>query len=106
MYQTQFRPTCYGLAQLAALCEPSHFIPSTAGPGKSIVIEYSTGAEELLEFDDKTDFEMWSQTNPLYQLQDGAYKVIVKWECVQDGGRYYTDEILYKKVGWPLNQYF
>lgn len=70
------------------------------GPGKTIVIMDSTGAEEGLHFKSKKVFETWSRSNILKQLQqDGTKEVIVMWEQVQDGEMYYTDKTLDKKVG-------
>ncbi|KAJ9524872.1 hypothetical protein QJQ45_002989 [Haematococcus lacustris] len=70
------------------------------GPGKTIVIMDSTGAEEVLQFDSWKVFEIWSRSNILKQLQqDGTKEVIVMWEQVQDGGLYYTDKTLDNKVG-------
>ncbi|GFH31604.1 hypothetical protein HaLaN_30679 [Haematococcus lacustris] len=70
------------------------------GPGKTIVIMDSTGAEEVLQFDSWKVFETWSRSNILKQLQqDGTEEVIVMWEQVQEGGMYYTDKTLDKKVG-------
>ncbi|KAL6754002.1 hypothetical protein V8C86DRAFT_3139387 [Haematococcus lacustris] len=69
------------------------------GPGKTIVIMDSTGAEEVLQFDSWKVFETWSRSNILKQLQqDGTEEVIVMWEQVQEGGMYYTDKTLDKKV--------
>ncbi|KAJ9511254.1 hypothetical protein QJQ45_017152, partial [Haematococcus lacustris] len=69
------------------------------GPGKSLLLVDSEGTEKELGFYDKQDFERWVQANILMKLlPDGKKQVVAASEYLEDGGSYFTNKTLDKRV--------
>lgn len=70
-----------------------------AGPSKTVILFDDDGTEEELIFDSRHTFELWAATNTIKQsLEDGSKMFIMRWEQLQDGGRYHTTMTLEKRV--------